>query len=51
MDDSTPTALQARFPYMFPLEGEELGRAYTFFRGWMPPLVRACEDIAGDCDE
>ncbi len=45
MNDITPAALQARFPYMFPLEGEERRRAYIFFRGWMPPLARACEDI------
>ena len=45
MNDNTPGTLQARFPYMFPLEGEDHRRAYTFFRGWMPPLARACEDI------
>ncbi|MDM0032362.1 hypothetical protein QTI33_09520 [Variovorax sp. J22P271] len=41
----TPAALQPRFPYMFPLEGEERRRAYIFFRGWLAPLARTCEDI------
>ena len=45
MNDVTPETLQARFPYMFPLEGEERRRAYTFFRGWLPPLAEACEDV------
>ncbi|MEJ8814272.1 hypothetical protein WKW77_24520 [Variovorax ureilyticus] len=45
MEGYTPGALQARFPYMFPLEGEERRRAYTFYRGWMQPLALACEDI------
>ncbi|SCK11194.1 hypothetical protein VAR608DRAFT_0551 [Variovorax sp. HW608] len=41
----TPSALHARFPYMFPLEGQEHRRAYAFYRGWMPALAKACEDI------
>lgn len=45
MKDVTPETLRARFPYMFPLEGKERRRAYTFFRGWLPPLAEACEDV------
>ena len=45
MNLDTPEALQRRFPYMFPLEGEERRRAYVFFRGWLAPLAKTCEDI------
>ncbi len=45
MNDITPASLHARFPYMFPLEGEGRRRAYRFFRGWLPSLAQACEDI------
>ncbi|MDM0065292.1 hypothetical protein [Variovorax sp. J31P207] len=45
MNLDTPKALQRRFPYMFPLEGEERRRAYIFFRGWLAPLAKTCEVI------
>ena len=47
MNESTTGALQARLPYMFPLAGEERCRADILLCGWMPSLVRACEDIDG----
>ena len=37
----SPRALKARFAYMF--EGANLGLA--FYRGWMPIVVWACEEI------
>lgn len=33
LHDHTPVALQARFPYMFSLEGEDRRRAYIFLAG------------------
>lgn len=42
---TTPAALQAHFPYMFPLEGDENRRAYILFRGWLPTLVDVCQKI------
>ena len=37
----SPKALKARFPYMF--EGENIG--LSLYRGWLPILVWACEEI------
>lgn len=45
MNHALPDALQRRFRYMSPLEGEERHRAYMFFRGWVAPLAKACEGI------
>ncbi|MDM0085657.1 hypothetical protein QTI17_34265 [Variovorax sp. J31P179] len=44
-NDNTPCALQARFLYMFPLEGEDRRRAYVSFHGWLPAVANTCADI------
>lgn len=45
MNYASPHALYRRFRYMFPLEGEGRRRAYVFFREWLTPLAKACEDV------
>jgi len=45
LEISTPAALQRRYPYMFPLEGDEGRRAYRFYRGWFPTVVDMCHRI------
>ena len=40
-DPRTPSELKARFLYMF--SGENIG--FSFARGWMPIIVRACIEI------